>query len=169
MENLQGFLEQRKANFEHGVIEYANMAGIVAEVLEENHLRFRLPAHKIHLNHIGTMYAGSIFVLAEIAGGNLFICAHGNDEFVPVLKSVEVCYLKPSKKDLIVDVTLSKEEAEEKIALAKERGRGDYFLDIPIYDEDGVQVVQANFNYYAIPPTKDFAGDSRKRDAQKSA
>ena len=59
--------------------------------------------------------------------------------------------MKPGTKDLQVDIALTEEEAEEKIAPVRERGRGDYFLDIPVYDVDGLLVAQMNFNYYALP------------------
>ena len=82
------------------------------------------------------------------------MATYGTDEFVPILKSVECKYLKPGTKDLVVDIALSKEEAEEKIKAVKERGRGDYFLDVPIVDSDGDDVALMSFNYYALPAQK---------------
>ena len=49
---------------------------------------------------------------------------------------------------------LTEEEAERKIAPVRERGRGDYFLEIPVFDVDGEQVAQMDFNYYALPAKK---------------
>jgi len=152
------FFTNRMANFANGPIKYVNMAGIKPEVMEERHIRFVLPTEAIHLNHVGIVYAGSMFTFAEISGANLFVCTYGTEEFVPILKGVEIKYLKPTKKDLVIDIQLSQEEADEKIALARERGRGDYFLDVPISDTDGNEIALAKFNYYAIQPTKDFAG-----------
>ena len=71
-----------------------------------------------------------------------------------ILKSVELKFVKPGTKDLYVDISLTEEEAAEKIKPVEERGRGDYFLDIPVYDVDGEQVAQMNFNYYALPAKK---------------
>ncbi|MDR2109493.1 MAG: DUF4442 domain-containing protein [Coriobacteriales bacterium] len=134
-----------------GPTPYVNDAGLIAEVVEERHVRLKLPLTEKHRNHVGIAYAGSEFVLAEIAGGTLFMATYGTDSFVPVLKSVESKYLKPGTRDLIVDIALSQEEAEEKIRPVKERGRGDYFLEVPVYDSDGEQVASMNFNYYALP------------------
>jgi acyl-coenzyme A thioesterase PaaI-like protein len=152
------FFEQRKQNFGNGPIEYLNLAGIKAEVMEERHVRFVLPLEPRHLNHVGIAYAGSEFVIAESAGGNLFVCTYGSDKYAPIIKGCECKYLKPTKKDLVVDISLSAEEAAEKIKPIEERGRGDFFLDIPVMDADGEHVAQFNFNFYAIPLTKDFAG-----------
>ncbi len=74
---------------------------------------------------------------------------------MPILKSVELKFVKPGTKDLVVDIALTEEEAaERKIKPVEERGRGDYFLDIPVYDVDGERVAQMNFNYYALPAKK---------------
>lgn len=147
------FFDNLKQGFGNSPIQYVNMAGIVPEVLEERHVRLLLPIDPLHKNHVGTAYAGSMFTMAEISGANLFMCSYG-DAYVPVLKSVEVAYTKPATKDLVVDIALTEEEAESKIALAKERGRGDYFLDVPICDIDGNQVALAKFNYYAFSAEK---------------
>ena len=73
---------------------------------------------------------------------------------MPILKGVELKFLKPGTKDLVVDLSLTEEEAERKIAPVRERGRGDYFLEIPVFDVDGEQVAQMDFNYYALPAKK---------------
>lgn len=148
------FFEGLAKNVSNGPTPYVNDAGLVAELVEERHVRIVLPLTEKHRNHVGIAYAGSEFVLAEIAGGTLFMATYGTEEFVPILKSVECKYLKPGTKDLIVDIALSKEEAEEKIKAVKERGRGDYFLDVSVVDSDGDEVALMSFNYYALPAQK---------------
>lgn len=148
------FFEVLAKNVSNGPTPYVNNAGLVAELVEERHVRIVLPLTEKHRNHVGIAYAGSEFVLAEIAGGTLFMATYGTDEFVPILKSVECKYLKPGTKDLVVEIALSKEEAEEKIKAVKERGRGDYFLDVPVVDSDGEEVALMSFNYYALPAQK---------------
>ena len=144
------FFEKYKQDFPNGPIQYVNMAGIVPEVIEERHIRLRLVVDPIHMNHVGTVYAGSMFTFGEVAGGHIFNCTYGRGTYVPIIKGSEIKYLKPTKHDLIIDIALTEEEAEEKIALAKERGRGDYFLDIEIKDTEGVLVAVMKSNYYAL-------------------
>lgn len=148
------FFDGLAKSVSNGPTPYVNEAGLVAEIVEERHVRMVLPLTAKHKNHVGIAYAGSEFVLAEITGGTLFMATYGTDEFVPILKSVECKYLKPGTKDLVVDISLTEEEAAEKIKLAKERGRGDYFLDVPVFDIDGEEVALMSFNYYALPAQK---------------
>lgn len=147
------FIDNLKAGFKHSPIEYVNMAGVEPEVMEERHVRLALPAQAIHMNHVGTMYAGSMFILAEIAGAQLFMCTYGND-YVPILKSVEMAYMKPAAGDVHIDISIDEATAEEKIAPVAERGKGDYFLDVPLTDDAGNQVALAKFNYYVFSQDK---------------
>ena len=117
-------------------------------------MRLLLPIDEIHRNHVGIAYAGSEFVLAEIAGGTLFMATYGTDEYVPILKGVDIKFLQPGTKDLVVDIALTEEEADEKLAEVKERGRGNYFLDIMVKDVEGAEVALFKFNYYALPAKK---------------
>lgn len=147
-------MEQLRKNVSEGPTPYVNMAGLQAEVVEPCHVRLRLPVDPTHKNHVGIAYAGSEFVLAEIAGGTLFMATYGTDEFVPVLKSVDIKFVKPGTTDLVADVALTEQEAADKIAPVQERGRGDYLLDVTVADEAGEPVATFAFNYYALPAQK---------------
>ena len=110
------FFEGLADNVNNGPTPFINMANMQAEVVEERHVKLRLPVEGLHMNHVGIAYAGSEFILAEIAGGTLFMATYGTDEFVPILKGVDIKFVKPGTKDLQVDIALTEEEAEEKIA-----------------------------------------------------
>lgn len=150
----QAYLDGLAKNVNQGPTPYINMAKMQPEIIEERHVRLALPVAELHMNHVGIAYAGSEFVLAEIAGGTLFMATYGSDEFVPILKGVDIKFVKPGTKDLHVELALTKEEAEEKIAAVRERGRGDYFLTVEVCDEDDEVVAQFDFNYYALPAQK---------------
>ena len=80
----QEFFAGLAKNVSDGPTPFVNMAQLQAEAVEERHVRLRLPVAERHLNHVGIAYAGSEFVLAEIAGGTLFMATYGTDEFVPI-------------------------------------------------------------------------------------
>ena len=68
------FFEGVKDGVTKGKIEYINIAGISPEVAELRHVKFRLPASKMHMNHVGMVYAGSYFVFVEATGASLIKC-----------------------------------------------------------------------------------------------
>jgi acyl-coenzyme A thioesterase PaaI-like protein len=148
-------IEELRLKVENPDITWVKNSGIYAEVVEERHIKMILPA-KDHLNHVGTVYAGSIFMAMEFAGGGLFFATYGMDKYAPIVKKVEVDYLKPTNTDLVIDLKLSEEEALSKIKPVMERGKGDWILEIPLSDAAGNVLAKARINYFIIPMTKDF-------------
>ena len=67
-----------------------------------------------------------------------------------MLKSVNIDYLKPGTKDLVIDLSMSDEEAAERIAYVNERGRGRYPMEIMVKDADGENVAKVDIVYYLI-------------------
>ena len=137
----------------HPPIKWLALSGAYTEIVEERHIKLILPVKDLHMNHVNIVYAGSMFAFAEMGGYALFLSTHGFDKYVPVIKSSQIRYLKPTRNNLIIDIRLSEDEAAEKIKPIEERGRGDYFLTIPVKDIDGAEVAIAEMNYYLLPYT----------------
>ena len=144
------FFEEAKYNLQHGKINFLNGAGLISEVAEERHVVVRLPANSMHLNHVNIVYAGSYFVLAESSGATLIKCTYAG-KYVPIIKSVNIDYRKPTKRDLIVDISMTEEEAKERIAYVEEHGKGQYPLDVPVMDADGVHCADVHIVFYLMP------------------
>ena len=143
------FFEGVKKSITQGKIEYLNLAGVMPEVLEERHVVFKLPTEKLHMNHVGIVYAGSYLILAESAGASLIKCTYGS-RYVAIIKSVELDYLKPCKGDLVVDISMTQEEAAERIAYVEEHGKCRYPLKVPVLNEAGEVCAEAGIVYYLM-------------------
>jgi acyl-coenzyme A thioesterase PaaI-like protein len=145
--------EAAKQSVTHGKINYLNVAGIIPELAEVRHVRYRLPLTSMHVNHVGIMYAGSFFVFAESTGAGLIKCTYGN-AYVPIIKSVSIDYLKPATSDLVIDISMTEEEAKERIAYVEEHGKGQYPMTIPIMTADGVHTANVNIVFYLMKNNK---------------
>ncbi len=132
-------------------IPWVTMSDVRVDILEERHARLSLPVREKHLNHVGIVYAGSHFMLMEVAGAALFICSYGLDRFVPVNRGMSIEFLKPAVTDLICDLTITEEKAREMIAPVEARGKGDWILEMSVTDESETLVSRATCNYYIIP------------------
>lgn len=144
--------EMREAyakTFSDGPIKYLNVAGIEPVVIEPNHVVTKLPFNDMHVNHVGIVYAGSYFVFAESAGATLLKCVYGST-YLPIIKSVSIDYLKPGNTDLFIDVSMTDEEAEERIAYVKEKGKGRYPMTIMIKNANGEDVAKVDIVYYLM-------------------
>jgi acyl-coenzyme A thioesterase PaaI-like protein len=90
-----------------------------------------------NLNHIGTIYAGSLFSLADYAGGVLFYASFDGRKYYPLLKEVAIAFKKPATTDITVEATMPSAKAEQLKNLTDEAGKADWTLDLELKDEKG--------------------------------
>jgi acyl-coenzyme A thioesterase PaaI-like protein len=93
-------------------------------------------------NHIGTLYAGALFMLADIAAGALFLASFDTDRYFAVVKGLNLDFLKPAKSDVLLSYTLSETELEAITAAAARGGKADFRLEGALYSEEAVVVAQ---------------------------
>lgn len=146
------FFESIKASITapNGKIEYLNEANVLPELFEQRHVVCRLPVEPKHMNHVGMVYAGSFFIIAESTGASLLKCTYGS-KYVAIIKNATLDYLKPAKSDLVVDLSMTEEEAKARIAYVEEHGKGQYPMDIPVKDANGELCANVHITYYLMP------------------
>lgn len=143
--------EAIKKLVENMPIPYAKMSGLYLEEIEERHAKLCLPLGDLHKNHVGTAYAGSMFVLAEIYTAVIIYATYGMEKYIPIASKAEIEYMKPTRNDLVIDMSFTEEEAAELIRPVEERGRGRITLNIPIRDTEGVDVAKVTAVVYLLP------------------
>ena len=97
------------------MIPYSERTHVEVTHFGENHCTTMMP-YRGNENHVGFMYDGSQFVLAESTGLPLSMSIWGNDvttSYIPVVGKFTIKYLKPCKKDLYNEVSMDKLEADE--------------------------------------------------------
>ena len=129
-------------------IPFVGRTEVKVLVLEPGHVKMMMPLQP-NLNHVGTMYAGALFTLAELPGGAIFLSTFDATQFFPLIKGMEIKYLKPATTDITVEVRLSPEEATKIQETANELGKADYDWDCELKDAHG-QVVAASSNRYQL-------------------
>lgn len=150
----QNHIDQLVAMMKNSPIKWMRDANITPIIVEQGHIKMLLPVKGLHLNHVGTVYAGSMFAFAEMCGGSIFQATYGFDKWVPIVKKAGIRYVKPAMDDLTCEMRITDKEAKERIAPIEERGKGDFILTIPLVDKDGDEVAIAEINYYIIPLPK---------------
>lgn len=127
-------------------IAFVHRSGLKAEVLEPGHVRLRMPL-KGNQNHIGTMYAGALFTLAEIPGGALFLTSFDSRRFYPIVKEMNLRFLRPASSDIHVEARLAVEEVARIQEQAGAQGKAEYVLELALLDEAGGVVAQSQGLY----------------------
>jgi thioesterase domain-containing protein len=129
-------------------ISLARHLGVKIAALNPRHCKLQMPL-KGNENHIGTVYAGAIFTLAEIPGGVLCWVSFDMSKFFPVIKEMNLKFIKPAQTDITIELSLSQEEAEVIETQALEQGKSEFVLEGEIRDENG-QVVALSKGVYQL-------------------
>jgi len=128
-------------------IPWVKDSGLTAETLEERHVLLRLPKER-HLNHVGIVYAGSLFMLMEIAGAALFACTYPFGRYIPINKEMHIRFLKMGTTDIICELSIDEEKAKEMIRPIDEKGKGEWVLEMDCRDTEGNIIATSVCHYY---------------------
>lgn len=93
-------------------------------------------------NHIGTVHAAAVALLAETASGTL-LTMNLPDDRVPLLKSMQLDYTKLSHGDLLAEATLDKAARKS----VRSETRGEIVVPVIITDETGVEPAKASMRW----------------------
>ena len=122
-----------------GAVEGIARTGIRIVALRERYAKMLMPLEG-NVNHVGMMYAGSLFTLGEIAGGAIHAVSVDVTRLIPIVKEVHIRFLRPALSDVTMEVERSAEEAARIQAEALEKGKADYVLDLELKDANGAVV-----------------------------
>jgi acyl-coenzyme A thioesterase PaaI-like protein len=124
------------------VIKFAGTAGVEVLELKGNRSVLRLKNRKKAQNHIGSVHAAATGLLAESATGFL-VGIHLPDNKLPLLKQMQIAYVKRSSGDLTAIATLSAEQ----IAAMHSEDKGEVTVAVTITDGAGVEPVNATMTW----------------------
>lgn len=127
-------------------IDFVKRSGLKAEVLEPGRVCLRMPLQG-NQNHIGTLYAGALFTLAEIPGGALFLTSFDAQRFYPIIKEMNLRFRRPASSDILVEASLSQEEIERIQDEAQREGKAEYLLELQLRDISGEVVAESRGLY----------------------
>ncbi len=134
--------------FTEDKIAFVKRMNLKAEVLEPGFVRLRVPLAG-NENHIGSMYAGALFTLAEIPGGALFLTSFDASKFYPIIKEMNLRFRRPATGDIVVEARLSAEEIARLQSEAQANGKAEYVLELQLTDGSG-EVVALSRGIYQL-------------------
>jgi len=136
-----------KVMIEQG-IPFAGRTEVKVLVMEPGHVKMLMPLGP-NVNHVGSMYAGALFTLAELPGGAIFLTTFDASRFYPIIKGMDIKFVKPATSDITVEVRLDPEVAARIQEAANEAGKADYDWQCELKDVNG-QVVCVSSNRYQL-------------------
>jgi thioesterase domain-containing protein len=98
-------------------------------------------------NHVGTMYAGVLYSVAEVLGGVMGTATFDAGRFATIIKGAEIRYLRPARTSVRSKAVLGEAEIARIAAEAEAAGKSDFALDVEVTDEDGTVVATLRGDY----------------------
>ena len=119
-----------------GTIQIIKGMGIHIEEMRDRHVKVALPLAP-NVNHIGTMYAVSLFTVGEYLGGPMFVSSFDHTKYYPIVKAISIQYRRPATTDVTVEASLSEEAVEAIQKEADEKGKADWKMNLEVKDKYG--------------------------------
>jgi len=127
-------------------IKFAGTAAVQVEQLDFQKARLKLANRRKVQNHIGSVHAAATALLGESASGFL-LGMHVPDDKIPLLKSMQIQYLKRSTGALTAQAQLN----DEQISHIATADKGEVVIRVLIKDQLGVEPVEALYTWAWIP------------------
>lgn len=132
----------------HAMIPIMGAMGVRVVDARRGHAAAEIPAGP-NVNHFGVMYAGSLFTAGEMLGGILGFNTFDLEGFVPLVKSLEIKFLKPATGTIRATTSVDEAEIARIEGEARETGKAEFVLRAELTDEAGV-VVAATEGVYQV-------------------
>lgn len=141
------FLQQPMLNFAlRSTVKLVGTAKLDVVELTKTHSIFKLKNRKRVQNHIGTIHAAGMALIAETATG-MVVGMNVPDDRVPVIKTLKVDFLKRVKGDLVAKAHLTQAQIEQILTTEK----GEVEVAVTVTDEEGKEPIECQMVWAWTP------------------
>ncbi|MDX1803541.1 MAG: YiiD C-terminal domain-containing protein [Alcanivorax sp.] len=127
---------------------FVERCGVETLDVERGYCKMRMPLAP-NLNHVGMMYAGALYTIAELPGGVIYLTSFDTRRFYPIVKDMHIRFRRPAMSDVTVEVRVSEEEIQRIEATTEAEGKCDFEWDVEVKDAQG-EVVAITHNVYQL-------------------
>ncbi|HSV96810.1 MAG TPA: YiiD C-terminal domain-containing protein [Spirochaetota bacterium] len=140
------------ADYTKNGIEAIKRTGLTLLECRDNYVKLLMPLEG-NVNHIGMMYAGSLFTIGEVSGGAIFGVTFDYLKYIPIVKEVTIRYRKPALSDVTLVVEMTSDRVGELQERTDRNGKADFTLDLEIKDagDETVALVHGIWQVRKIP------------------
>jgi acyl-coenzyme A thioesterase PaaI-like protein len=128
---------------------FVERAGLELLHVERGRAVLRLPFEP-NINHVGMVYAGALFTVAEVPGGVLFVSALDVSRFYPIVGELNIRFRRPAMSSVLVDARMTDAEIDRVAADLEAEGKAKWVLTQEIVDEAGTVVATTEGTYFGM-------------------
>jgi acyl-coenzyme A thioesterase PaaI-like protein len=141
---------QVATQFVHASVPAIGRLGVIVDEISPGEVVLRVPIEG-NTNHMGTMYAGALFAVAELPGGLLPLVVLGAGRYVPILVEMRVQYTAAARTDVTLRASLPADEVGVLAARADVEGQAQFTLALDGQDASGRTVIRSEASYVLRP------------------
>ncbi|RDX36309.1 DUF4442 domain-containing protein [Kangiella sp. HD9-110m-PIT-SAG07] len=147
IEGYPSFLRGPLLNFAlRKTVKLVGTAKVEVMQLTKTESEFRLKNRTKVQNHIGTIHAAGMALIAETATG-MVVGMNVPDDKVPVIKTLKVDFLKRAKGDLVAKAYLTDSQIQDILTLDK----GEVEVAVSVTDEEGKEPISCQMVWAWTP------------------
>ena len=128
------------------VMPFCERTGVKVTEARRGHVKLVMPLEP-NVNHVGIMYAGALFTLAELPGGTMTAVSFENGKYFPIVKDLKMTFVAPAGTDISVTIDLPDEELARIQADLDDRGKANYGWTAELVDTSGTVVARSENSY----------------------
>ncbi len=144
------------AEYVESGVEGIKRTGIKVLAMRDRYVKTLMPLEG-NVNHVGIMYAGSLFTIGECMGGAIYGAAFDYRRFFPIVKEVSIKFRRPVVTDVTLELEMAQDEVDRIQQEAEEKGKADFTLDLELKDANNetVSTVHGVWQIRKIPEGMD--------------
>ena len=120
-------------------VEGLKRTGLKVLEMRDRYVKTLMPLEG-NVNHVGIMYAGSLFTIGECMGGAIYGVAFDYRRFFPIVKEVTIKFRRPVVTDVTLELEMDEKTADRIQQEAEDKGKADFTLDLDLKDTNGETV-----------------------------
>lgn len=128
------------------LVKFAGTSGVEFIEVSTSKVHVRVRNRKKVQNHIGSVHAAAMALLAETATG-IVVGMNVPDERTPVIKTMKIDYLKRAKGDMEAVARLSPEDMER----IRNTEKGDIIVPVTVTDGEGKEPISCEMTWAWVP------------------
>jgi acyl-coenzyme A thioesterase PaaI-like protein len=132
--------------FVHHAVPAIGRLGVVVVAIEPGAVLLRVPIEG-NTNHMGTMYAGALFAVAELPGGLVPLSVLDPARYTPIVTGMELQFLAAARSDVTLAARMDPAELRALAEQADAEGQARFTLDLHGEDADGRPVIASTGHY----------------------
>ncbi|MGB7983038.1 MAG: YiiD C-terminal domain-containing protein [Candidatus Nanopelagicales bacterium] len=147
---MTDFTPELATAFVHQSVPAIGRLGVVVEAITPGSVSLRVPIEG-NANHMGTMYAGALFALAELPGGLIPLAVLEVGRYTPIVTGIELQFLAAARTDVTLTARMGLAELRTLAEQADAEGKASFTLDLQGADAAGRTVITSRAHYQLRP------------------